>query len=325
MSTNVARKVSQLRDLVNSYFCLEFEKNLIRQNERGIANLEEDCPTDTDFVNQIGTLAILVDDFDGKVIRSCLKEDFDSSGSINCLEKFLEENNLRKENIIRNFRYIKKIRNNVFPIHRGTSDEFLSLMQELGFKSPYDWDNIWKTCIGLYVNGLAELRDQLAEYLSRIHYQRDLETKRIETSQERGNVIYLNDVLYKYRVLVPTTYKRKTKMLVDYLTAAIIAYDKKLKSMDYALKKYVIPLKDKFREHKEDIYFVTKRRFANNSLLKQYNILLSRDDIGIANDEEFIKYFRHVHVSIMAYHMGITLDWFITHYAGYSWLTKGDD
>lgn len=326
MAEKIARKVSKLRERVNFYFQLGFKKRLIKENERGIAELEENCLTDKDFIVQIGTLATLVDDFDEGTLHSCLKEKYEPSGSLDLLEKFLEENALQKGKIIENLRYIKRIRNTLFPIHRGTSSKFFTLMRELDFKPPLDWNNVWKACLAMYTDSLAELSKRLDEYNFRIEYQKEIEEQRIKKSERHEGVIYLNDILYKYRVLVPVDFKYKMEMLVDYLTAAIIAYDKNLKSMNYALKKYVIPLKDKFREHAEDVYFVKKRRILQHDFLQGYGIILSRDDIGIRDEKEFQRYFRHVYASVLAYHMGVTPDWFISYYAsavwGTSWLGK---
>ena len=320
MPEKIARKVSRLREHVNFYFLLGFKKKLIRENERGIANLEENCLNDKDFVVQIGTLATLVDDLDEGVLRSCLKEKYEGKGSINLLDKLLEENNLQKGNIIKNLRYINRIRNTAQIFHRGTSSKFLLLMRELSFKPPFDWNKVWKACLTMYINSLAELSDQLDEYNTRVKYQREIEEERMKKSEKHENVIYLNDILYKYRVLVPIDYKYRMKTLVDYLTAAIIAYDKNLKSINYALRKYVIPLKDKFREHTEDIYFVKKRRFVNNEFLRGYGILLFRDDVEIKDDKEFQRYFRYVYASVVAYHAGVRPDWLISHYWGSDWL-----
>ena len=231
----------------------------------------------------------------------------------------MEENKLRKGNIIKNLRYIKRIRSTIFPIHRGTSIKFLKLMADLNFKSPFDWSKIWKTCLSFYINSLAELSQQLDEYNTRLKYEEKIE-KRIMKAEKHESVTYLNDVLYKYRVLVPSDYKYRMETLVDYITAAVIAYDKNLKSINYALRKYVIPLKDKFREHTEDPYFIKKRRFSANYVLRKYHIRLSRDDVGIKDDKEFLRYFKHVYASVIAYQMGITPDWLIGHYWGSDWL-----
>ncbi len=292
MQEKTAKKVSRFRDRVNSYFFLNFKKNLLKQNERGIADLEEDCLTERNFVLQIGTLATLVDDFDESVLRASLKREYQNSGSINLLEKLLKENNLQEGNIIENLKFIKQIRNCAFPYHRGTSTKFLRLIRKLGFKSSPDWNSLWRTCKNLYVNSLAELTDQLEEYTNRIEYQKEIGRERIQNSVRHESVVYLNDILYKYRVLVPLHYKDQREQLVDYLTAAIVAYEKSLKSINYALRKYVLPLKEKFKEHEEDIYFVMKRRMLAKKLLLDEAILLSRDDIGIEDDTEFRKYAR---------------------------------
>ena len=321
MTEKISTKAAKLRELVNSQFYLGFNEKLIRENERGVTTLEEDCLTEDGFVFLIGTLATLVDDFDGAVLRSCLKGEYANEGSVNLLEKFLEENNLKKGNIINNLRKVKKIRNTVFPFHRGTSRKFVNLMRELSFEPPFELSAIWEKCLDMYLNSLDEFLAQLNEYNFRIEYRKEIREE-IAKSAKDESVIYLNDFLYKYRVLVPTKYKYEMETLVDYLTAAIIAYDRKLKSIDYALRKYVIPLKDKFREHVEDIYFIKKRRFTSfkNELFRGYGIILSRDDIGIEDDKDFDRYVRYVYASLVAYHAGMKPDSLIRYYWGSSWL-----
>ena len=319
MTEKISTKAAKLRELVNSQFYLGFKKKLIKESERAVATLEEDCLTDDNFAVLIGTLATLVDDFDEAVLRSCLKEKCEEKGSVNLLEKFLDENNLQKGNIIKNLRYIKRIRSFNFPFHRGTSSKFVNLMMKLNFKPPFNWGAIWKECLDMYLNSLKDLLDQLNEYNFRIEYRKEIEEE-ITKSAKRGSVIYLNDFLYKYRVLVPTRYKYKGKTLVDYLTAAIVAYERRLKSIDYALRKYVTPVKNKFREHEEDLYFVMKRRSLNNELLRGYGIILSRDDIGIKSDKEFERYFRYIYASVAAYSVSMRPDSLIRYYWGSSWL-----
>lgn len=318
MSERIAKKVSKFRENVNSYFFLGFKKKLIKENERGIASLEENCLTEENFVTQIGILGTLVDDFDITVLRSCLREQYRLTGSINFLKRFLAENSLRKGRIIRNLRYIKRIRNTFFPFHHGASGELLRLVSKLGFKFPLDWNNLWKTCLSMYLESLAELQDQLDEFNVRKEYRIGLEKQRIKKLEKEGNVFYLNDILYKYRVLVPTSYKYKRKSLVDYLTASIIAYERSLKSINYALRKYVIPLKDKFREHAEDVYFVERRRFIDNWLFRDYKVLLPRDEIGIRDEKEFQRYYMYVYTTLAADRVGVTPDYLVSHYWGIS-------
>ena len=119
---------------------------------------------------------------------------------------------------------------------------------------------------------MAELSDRLHEYCSRIEYYK-ADEENIKKLEIREDVIYLNDYLYKYRVLIPLKLGKKAKTLVGYLTAAIIAYDKKLKSINYALRRYVTPLEDKYREHAEDPSFTIKRRFVKFLRLSISSIL----------------------------------------------------
>ena len=96
MPEKITRKVSRLREIVNFNFSLGFRMKVIREHERGIANLEENCLTERDFVLQIGTLATLVDDFDEGVLRSCLKEEFECTGALVFWRSFWRKTNLEK-------------------------------------------------------------------------------------------------------------------------------------------------------------------------------------------------------------------------------------
>jgi len=322
MTENVVRKVKQLRERVNQWFLWGHNKKLIKSNDE-IVDLGKDCLTESDFIIQIGTLATIVDDFDEVALRSSLKRKNKIKGTINLLERFLEENNLAEGNIIRNLRLIKRIRSTTFPYHRGAKNEFFKLLKRLNLRPPFNWKIMWNKCSNLYINALAELSDRLDEYNSRIEFEKidEEKMKKLEIEQD---VIYLNDYLYKYRVRVPIKLENEAKTLVDYLTAAIIAYDKNLKSINYALRKYVIPSKEKFRKHAEDPYFVKKRRFINNEHLKLYGILVSRDDIGIKYDKEFQRYSRYIWTAFLAYYTGVTPDWLIRGYYP-SYLNKGSN
>jgi hypothetical protein len=321
MTERVSKKICELRQLVNSFFCLGFNRNLIKENERGIAELEDTCANHEDFVFRITNLASLVDDIDRNGLMSLIERKGKNLESIDLLEEFLEEKNLEKKNIIENLRTIKRIRNTVFPIHRGTSKEFLELMFAIGSKPPFDWAVIWRKCLGMYRNSLAELSDSLDAHNSKFKYGKL--GKQAKKWEKGEGIVYLNDYLYRYRILIPTKSKCELETLIDYLTAALIAYDKDLKSIDYVLRKYVIPLKPRFREHTEDFYFVKKRKYINNEQLRPYGIMVSRDDIGIKDDKEFQRYFRYIWVSFAAYQMGVLPDWLIKEYWGPDYLSTG--
>jgi hypothetical protein len=312
MTENVVREVKQLRERVNKWFLWGHKKKLIKNNEK-IVDLERDCLTESDFKMQIGILATIVDDLDESALRSSLKGEYKLKGTINLLEKFLEENSLAEGDIIKNLRLIKRIRNATFPYHRGLEKEFLELTRGLGLRPPVNWKILWSDCYNLYINALTELLHRLDEYNSRIEYEK-VEEEKIKKLEIKEEVIYLNDYLYKYRVLIPIKLGNEAKTLVDYLTAAIITYDRNLRYINYALRKYVKGLEGKFRKHAEDHYFVKKRRFVKNEFLKLYGILVSRDNIGIEDDKEFQRYFRHIWIALIAYYAGVTPDWLMRAY-----------
>jgi hypothetical protein len=319
MNEKISRKISELRQHINGYFCLGFYSNLIKENERGIAELEDTCTTDRDFVLRITNLASLIDDIDGNALALLVERKPENRDSIHLLEEFLDEKKFEKGNIIENLRIIKRIRNTVFPIHRA-SKEFLRVMSEIGEKPPFNWSAIWGKCLEIYCNSLMELLYSLDAYNSKFEYSRV--KKSVKKSEEKEDIFYLNDYLYRYRILIPTRQIHEIRTLIDYITAALIAYEKNLKSIDYALRKYAIPLKRQFRTHAEDPYFAMRRRYVNNEQLRAYGIMVSRDDVGIKDDAEFLRYFRYIWVSFVAYQMGVQPDWIIKEYSGLNYISK---
>lgn len=319
MSGNIARKLVDLRNRVNFDFTLVHNQEIIRQNEK-IAYLDKEVLTFESFVINIGTLALLIEDFDKKVIKSCLRGNHDNKlTNIDLLEKLLEKDDLDGKRICKNLRSLKRIRNNSFPFHRTPTGNLLKALKEIDVKSPYDWNNIWKQCLNVYANALAVLADQLEEYNTKTEYQQRIENQIPKALEKGAQVVYFNDFLYKYRLLLPLDFKHKKDYLVDYLTAAVISYERNLKSIDYALRKYVLPFKKKFTEHKEDWDFVKKRVYLNNGLLVSNKIILQREKTLFKDDKEYTKYYRYIYAVIVAYQMDVTPDWLIKNYWGKGW------
>lgn len=321
MSERLERKISELRNRVNESFVLGFKKSLIKENERGIVSIEENCPNEEAFAFQITNLASLIEDFDKDVLLSLVTEKPKELKGLALLERFLTENKMER-NSLESFKIICRIRSTAFPIHRGTSRERALILEKLGFTPSFDWDAIWKRCVSLYRNGLAQLCDSISDHLSRFKYNK-IDEEQVHESKTGYDLIYLNDYLYKYRILLPLKERKENALLIDYLTGAIIAYERNLKSINYALKKYVIPVKGKFREHAEDPHFAKQRRYVNNEQLLMCKILIPRDNIGISKEEDFQKFFRYLWASFGAYSMGMTPDWIIEHYWGKSYLKTG--
>jgi hypothetical protein len=184
MPSNLRKNVSDLRQQVNAYFLLSFNNRLIRENEKGVADLEDNCPTKEFFVCQIANLANLIEDFDNDALRSLIKSETKGLKSIKLLEKILDEKNIDKRSIITSLQRLRRIRDTVYPVHRGTSKEFIQLMRERDFKPPYDWNAIWRDCIGTYRNSLAELVDALHDYTYEIQVRKNC---RETSSKIRGS------------------------------------------------------------------------------------------------------------------------------------------
>ncbi len=321
MSERLDKKISELRNRVNESFTLNFRKCLIKENERGIVAIEEECLNEEAFTFQIANLASLIEDFDNDVLLSLIKEKPKEVKGLALLERFLNENKMDTKPL-ESFKTICRIRSTAFPIHRGTSRERALIMEKLDFAPPFDWDAIWKRCASIYRNGLAQLCDSINDHFSRLKYER-IDEEHVHESKTDYDLIYLNDYLYKYRILLPLKDRTANGFLIDYLTGAIIAYERNLKSIDYAIRKYVIPMKGKFREHAEDPYFVKHRRYINNEILIMHKISIPRDDNGISKQEDFQRFWRYLWASIAAYRMDMSPDWIIKGYWGKSYLATG--
>lgn len=304
----------QLRKYVNLSFSSIFQAELIRQSEN-IAGIEQVCSDEHQFSTQIGILAGLVDDFDLDVLLRHLQPKPSRKGGINCLERFFEQKHLEKGNAIDNLRIIKDIRNFAHPYHTGTETKFAALMRDLGFRPPYEWQIIWTECLKMYVDALQHIAKELLEYGSRTEFGY-LHNEKLAPYQVGRNIVYLNDHLHRYRILVPIHYRSTMEPLVDHLTAAVVSYEKGLKSVNHTMKRYVKPMKRKFRELNEDPYFVNSRRFVRNGIMQTYRIWVPRDGIGISSQDEFEKYFRYIIAAVASYALGISPDWYIRLYAG---------
>jgi len=312
MSGGIIQRIADQIHIINKTFEIRFKKELIRQNARAIARLKKKCSDEEDFIIQIATLATLVDDFDKQTLCSCLRREYGRTDSLFLLEQFLDENKLEKETIIDNFRFIKRVRSTTFPIHKGGGD-FLELMREIGRSPPYEWDIISRICADKYLSGLVELYKQIEKLVFEIKYEK------IETRlRRRGFVTYPNDVLFDFRVILDPDYAYKHPKLVDCLTAATIAFCRNLKSVNYALKKYVIPFRNRFREHLEDLSFAGKRRylclgetFYGAEARDALPIFISPDVLGIRDHKEFKRYFNYVKACIISCQHGVTPDWII--------------
>ncbi|MGE5574540.1 MAG: hypothetical protein ACM3UL_00240 [Ignavibacteria bacterium] len=320
MSGNTARKLLEHRNRVNINSQLVLNKELIRPNEK-IVYLDDDCLTQEAFIPNIGTLALLIEDFDKNALRSYLKEVSDDKlTNIELLELLFKRLMIDTE-VCSQLRLLKKLRNISFPYHNVPTREFVRVLKSLGMNTPFDWNRIWKHCVDIYSNSLLEISSNFELYNQKISYAKRLNDITPKGYGEEAQFIYLNDFLYKYRILVPLDYKYKMDFLVDNITAGVVAYDKGLNSINYALKKYVIPFKKKFTEHSEDWYFVKQRPFLNNEIFANYEIVVHRDSTIIRDEAEFQKYFRYVYASVAAYRFRVSPDWLIKHYWKSKWLT----
>jgi hypothetical protein len=200
-------------------------------------------------------------------------------------------------------------------------DKFLARAHLVGHRHSASYcssEPLFLARASIYLKSLTELYNQIDELVLGI--KKEKIEKKGKKLQMHGDIIYPNDILYESRVILGER-ERANQTLVDYLSAAIVASDKNLKSVNYALRKYVIPIKDKFREHPEDAYFAQRRRnihlgeiFYGVEAADALSIQLSPDPKGIKDHKEFLRYFNYVRAAIIAYLMGVKPDWIINTY-----------
>ena len=158
----IVSKIIEKIDSINLLMKGNYKIKLFEIQEQKIWNsLLEPCQDKKGFVLHITALSSLIDWINTKGLKGFLKIE-SLNGSINYLEKFLQEKYPYYDlNVIKRLRRIKKIRK-MFPVHRDTS-ESIKAIEEIGESYPdTNYEKLWnKILLDFYVS----LR-QLEEILS---------------------------------------------------------------------------------------------------------------------------------------------------------------
>jgi hypothetical protein len=157
--------VSEIIEKVNSINSLmeqNYKIRLFEIQEQKIWNiLFEPCQGKKDFVLHITALSSLIDWINIKGLKDFLKIK-SLNGSINYLEKFLQEKYSNYDlNIIKRLRRIFKIRK-MFPIHKDTNDS-IKAIEELGESYPNtNYKKLWDKILLDFYTSLRQLEEILS-------------------------------------------------------------------------------------------------------------------------------------------------------------------
>jgi len=149
----IVSEIIEKIDSINLLMKENYKIKLFEIQEHKIWNsLFEPCQDKKDFVLHITALSSLIDWINIKGLKDFLKIE-SKNGSINYLEKFLQEKYFNYDkNIIERLRRIKKIRK-MFPVHRDTN-ESIKAIEELGESySNTNYKKLWnKILLDFYLS-----------------------------------------------------------------------------------------------------------------------------------------------------------------------------
>ena len=157
----IVSEIMEKIDSVNLLMKKNHKVKLFDIQEQKIWNsLFEPCQDKKDFVLHITVLSSLIDWINIKGLKDFLKIE-SLNGSINYLEKFLQEKYPNYDlNIIRRFRRIFKIRK-MFPVHRDTN-ESIKVIEELGESYPdTNYKRLWTKILLDFYASLRQLEEIL--------------------------------------------------------------------------------------------------------------------------------------------------------------------
>ena len=156
----IVSEIIEKIDSINLLMKENYKIKLFEIQEHKIWNsLLEPCQDKKDFVLHITALSSLIDWINIKGLKDFLKIE-SKNGSINYLEKFLQEKYFNYDkNIIERLRRIKKIRK-MFPVHRDTN-ESIKAIEELGESySNTNYKKLWVKILDFYLS-LRQLEEIL--------------------------------------------------------------------------------------------------------------------------------------------------------------------
>lgn len=157
----IVSEIIEKIDSINLLMKGNYKLKLFEIQEQKIWNsLLEPCQDKKDFVLHITALSSLIDWINIKGLKGFLKIE-SLNGSINYLEKFLQEKYPYYDlNVVKRFRRIKKIRK-MFPVHRDTN-ESIKAIEELGESYPNaNYKRLWDKILLDFYTSLRQLEEIL--------------------------------------------------------------------------------------------------------------------------------------------------------------------
>jgi hypothetical protein len=157
----IVSEIIEKIDSINLLMKGNYKIKLFEIQEQKIWNsLLESCQDKKDFVLHITALSSLIDWINIKGLKGFLKIE-SLNGSINYLEKFLQEKYPYYDlNVIKRLRRIKKIRK-MFPVHRDTN-ESIKAIEELGESYPNtNYKRLWDKILLDFYTSLRQLEEIL--------------------------------------------------------------------------------------------------------------------------------------------------------------------
>jgi hypothetical protein len=142
---------------LNVVFERRFGTALLKQNEMATNDLRKPCSNEEEFNNRILTLALLIDGIEADRISKLVKSGT-QGGSVNLLEKFLEEHvEQYDKTAIKNLRMTVTLRSKRYPVHKD-DPQYLNALSYFGFTElPPDWQDLWETLLNRYLETLQSL------------------------------------------------------------------------------------------------------------------------------------------------------------------------
>jgi len=119
------------------------------------------CRSEEEFTNNIGALALLLDQMNTTEMNKRIGESVPVSGSMSILERFvIQEVGSLPTGCISDFRDIIRLRSTKFPIHRADSD-FIDVVIKLSGEYPPKWSKLYLKALDMYAKGLVSLLELL--------------------------------------------------------------------------------------------------------------------------------------------------------------------
>lgn len=168
-------KVAELRGYlqnINLICTNKFGFKLFKKDQKHFDTLLQDCKTKNDFVVLVASVGTLIDEIFIKDMKNQMWSGLPShekrkfkNGSISIIELILQKNSISyNPQLIKNLRAIKKIRNNLPPIHSG-DQAVLKILRSWGINcrsiKSLKWKEVGEIYLEKYISTILLLRDTI--------------------------------------------------------------------------------------------------------------------------------------------------------------------